>query len=57
METVSQLQKKFITLYWEMYGFAPSFGTFEDWMDRNWLARMYDDLYRIYNSSPEELLY
>ena len=56
MKNVAQLQAKFIALYEEMYGFAPDFGSFKDWQDTNWLARMYDDLYKLYNSEPEELM-
>ena len=54
MKNVAQLQAKFIALYEEMYGFAPDFGSFKDWQDTNWLIRMYDDLYKLYNSDPEE---
>ena len=55
MKNVALLQAKFIALYEQMYGFAPSFGTIYDWNNASWLARMYDDLYRTYNSLPEEL--
>ena len=55
MKTITQLQIDFITLYEKMYAVVPSFGTFKDWNDPSWLARMYDDLYKLYNSEPEEL--
>lgn len=55
MKNVALLQAKFIALYEQMYGFAPSFGSFQDWNNPGWLARMYDDLYKLYNSGPEEL--
>ena len=55
MKNVAQLQIDFITLYEKMYAVVPSFGTLQDWQDAGWLARMYDDLYRTYNSEPEEL--
>ena len=55
MKTITQLQIDFITLYEKMYAVVPSFGTLQDWQDAGWLARMYDDLYRTYNSEPEEL--
>ena len=54
MKTITQLQIDFITLYEKMYAVVPSFGTLQDWQDAGWLARMYDDLYRLYNSEPEE---
>ena len=54
MKTITELQIDFITLYEKMYAVVPSFGTFKDWNDPSWLARMYDDLYRTYNSELEE---
>ncbi len=55
MKTITQLQIDFISLYEQMYGFVPTFGTIHDWNNPGWLGRMYDDLYKTYNSEPEEL--
>ena len=55
MKNIARLQAKIMALYDQMYGFVPTFGSLEDWNDPNWLARMYDDLYRTYNSLPDEI--
>lgn len=54
MKTITQLQLDFISLYEQMYGFVPTFGTIHDWNNPGWLGRMYDDLYKTYNSLPDE---
>ena len=57
METITKLynmQDNLVELYNEMYGFDPDFGTVSDWNDINWVTRMYDSLYKEYNSLPEE---
>jgi hypothetical protein len=54
MKTITQLQLDFISLYEQMYGFVPTFGTIYDWNNASWLGRMYDDLYKTYNSLPDE---
>ena len=59
METIAKLynmQDNLVELYNEMYGFDPDFGTVSDWNDIQWLNRMYDSLYKEYNSVPEELV-
>jgi hypothetical protein len=56
MENVATIRDKFIDLYYNIYGFYPSFGSYRDWNDIQWLNRMYDSLYKEYNSLPEELV-
>jgi hypothetical protein len=48
------MQDKFCDLYFDIYGYRPDFGTVSDWNDINWITRMYDSLYKEYNSLPEE---
>jgi len=55
MENVATIRDKFVDLYYNIYGFYPSFGSYNDWNDLGWLNRMYDSLYAEYNSLPEEL--
>ena len=54
MKNVATIRDKFIDLYYNIYGFYPSFGSYRDWNDPQWLNRMYDSLYKEYNSLPEE---
>ena len=48
------MQDKFCDLYFDIYGYRPDFGTVSDWNDIGWVTRMYDSLYKEYNSLPEE---
>jgi hypothetical protein len=48
------MQDKFCDLYFDIYGYRPDFGTVSDWHDIGWVTRMYDSLYKEYNSLPEE---
>lgn len=54
MENVATIRDKFVDLYYNIYGFYPSFGSYNDWNDLGWLNRMYDSLYTEYNSLPQE---
>ena len=54
MENVATIRDKFVDLFYNIYGFYPGFGSYNDWNDLGWLNRMYDSLYKEYNSLPEE---
>ena len=56
MENIMMLQDQLRDLFYNIYGFYPSFGSYKDWNDPQWLNRMYDSLYKEYNSLPEELV-
>ena len=54
MENIMMLQDQLRDLFYDVYGFEPSFGSVSDWNDPSWLARMYNSLYDEFHGVPEE---